>query len=51
MQDLRIDSRRLWDTMMTMGEIGATPGGGSRRLALSEEDRQARDRFCAWMPD
>ena len=34
---------------MTMGEIGATPGGGSLRLALSEEDRQARDRFCAWM--
>ena len=49
MQALRIDARRLWDTMMTMGEIGATPGGGSRRLALSDEDRRARDRFCAWM--
>ena len=49
MQALRIDARRLWDTMMTMGEIGATPAGGSRRLALSDEDRRARDRFCAWM--
>ena len=49
MPDLHIDSGRLWDTMMTIGRIGATPGGGSRRLALSDEDRQARDLFCRWM--
>lgn len=49
MAQLEIDARRLWDTMMTMAQIGATPGGGNRRLALSDEDRQARDLFCRWM--
>jgi len=49
MRALRIDAGRLWDTMMTIGKIGATPGGGSRRLALTDEDRRARDCFCAWM--
>ena len=49
MHELRIDSERLWDTMMSMGRIGATPGGGSRRLALSDEDKVARDLFCQWM--
>jgi N-carbamoyl-L-amino-acid hydrolase len=44
----RIDGRRLWDSLMTMAEIGATPKGGVRRLALTELDRQARDRFRAW---
>lgn len=46
---LRINSARLWDSMMTMGKIGATPGGGSRRLALSDEDKAGRDLFCRWM--
>jgi beta-ureidopropionase / N-carbamoyl-L-amino-acid hydrolase len=49
MNAARIDARRLWDTMMTIGKIGATPGGGSRRLALTDEDREAREQFCAWM--
>jgi beta-ureidopropionase / N-carbamoyl-L-amino-acid hydrolase len=49
MTELRIDRERLWDTMMTIAKIGATAGGGSRRLALTDEDRQARDQFCAWM--
>ncbi len=48
---LRINSNRLWDSMMTMGKIGATPGGGSRRLALSDEDKAGRDLFCRWMND
>lgn len=41
----RIDGRRLWDSLMRMAEIGATPAGGVRRLSLSDEDRQARDRL------
>jgi N-carbamoyl-L-amino-acid hydrolase len=44
----RIDGRRLWDSLMAMAEIGATPKGGVRRLTLSEVDRQGRDRFRAW---
>jgi N-carbamoyl-L-amino-acid hydrolase len=43
----RINDRRLWDSLMAMAEIGATPKGGVRRLALTELDRQGRDRFRA----
>lgn len=31
-----------------MGKIGETPAGGSRRLALSREDGEARDLFVRW---
>ncbi len=41
----RIDGRRLWDSLMEMATIGATPKGGVRRLALSEVDRAGRERF------
>lgn len=33
---------------MDMGRIGATPGGGVGRLALTDLDRQARDLFVSW---
>jgi beta-ureidopropionase / N-carbamoyl-L-amino-acid hydrolase len=45
---LRIDAQRLWASLMTLAEIGATPKGGVCRLALSELDRQARDLFVRW---
>jgi N-carbamoyl-L-amino-acid hydrolase len=44
----RIDGRRLWDSLMAMAEIGATPKGGVRRITLTEVDREGRDRFRAW---
>ncbi len=44
----RIDGRRLWDGLMAMAEIGATPKGGVRRLALSDVDRRGRARFREW---
>ena len=43
----RIDGKRLWDTLMSFAQIGATPKGGVRRLALSGVDKTARDRFRA----
>jgi beta-ureidopropionase / N-carbamoyl-L-amino-acid hydrolase len=43
----RIDGRRLWDSLMQMAEIGATPKGGVRRLTLTDVDRRGRDRFRA----
>ncbi len=43
----RIDGKRLWASLMDMAQIGATPKGGVRRLALSDVDRQGRDRFRA----
>jgi len=48
MDNLRIDGNRLWDSLMEMARIGATPKGGVCRLALTDLDRQARDLFCLW---
>ena len=47
----RINGERLWDSLMRMAEIGATPRGGVRRLALSAEDGQGRERFREWCED
>jgi len=44
----RINGERLWDSLMRMAEIGATPHGGVRRLALSAEDARGRERFKHW---
>jgi len=43
----RIDGGRLWDSLMDMAQIGATPKGGVRRLTLTEVDRRGRERFRA----
>lgn len=43
-----IDAERMRATWTTMAAIGATPGGGITRLALSDEDRRGRDQFAAW---
>jgi len=48
MTNARIDGKRLWQSLMDMAEIGATAKGGVCRIALSEEDRQARDLFRSW---
>lgn len=48
MNALAVNSQRLWDSLMEMGRIGATAGGGVGRLALTELDRQARDLFVRW---
>ena len=44
----RIDGTRLWDTLMEIAQIGATPKGGVKRITLTDEDRRGRDRFRAW---
>jgi len=44
----RIDGKRLWDSLMAMADIGATPKGGVRRLTLTEVDKAGRQRFAAW---
>ena len=48
MRQPKIDAQRLWDTLMTLAAIGATPGGGVCRLALSDDDRRARDQLVRW---
>lgn len=47
-EKLRINQERLWLRLMQMAEIGATPAGGSCRVALTEEDRQGRNLFVEW---
>jgi N-carbamoyl-L-amino-acid hydrolase len=44
----RIDGKRLWDSLMAMAEIGATPKGGVKRLTLSDVDKKGRDTFKTW---
>ena len=41
----RIDGKRLWDSLMSFSEIGATPKGGVRRLTLTDVDKRGRDKF------
>ena len=43
----RIDGKRLWDLLLSMAQIGATPKGGVRRLTLTEVDKRGRDQFRA----
>jgi N-carbamoyl-L-amino-acid hydrolase len=44
----RIDSARLWQRLMDLAAIGATPRGGVCRLALTDLDRQGRERVIRW---
>jgi len=45
----RIDRARLLGRLETFNRIGALPGGGNCRLALSDEDRAGRDLLVRWM--
>lgn len=44
----RISSTRLWQTLMDIATIGATPKGGVKRITLTETDRRGRDQFRQW---
>ena len=44
----RVDGDRLWRRLMQMAEIGAIPGNGVNRQALSEEDIAARELLIDW---
>jgi N-carbamoyl-L-amino-acid hydrolase len=45
---VQINPQRLWDSLMELARIGATPKGGVRRLTLTDVDRQGRDLFVRW---
>ena len=48
---LRINGARLWNSLMELARIGATPKGGINRLTLTDLDRQSRDLVVArWVP-
>ena len=46
-----IDGERLWQSLMELARIGATPKGGVKRLALTDLDRQGRDLVVRWGRD
>ena len=48
---LRVNGARLQHTLEEMAKIGATPAGGVQRLALSDEDKRARDLFVSWLKE
>ncbi len=45
--NLRVDSARLWDSLMETARIGATAKGGLNRQALTAEDAEVRRWFVA----
>lgn len=47
-KEISINVARLWQSLMTMGEIGATEKGGCNRQALTDADKQGRDLFVQW---
>lgn len=51
LKKLRVNGKRLQSTLEEMAKIGGTPGGGVQRLALSDEDRRARDLFVEWLKE
>ena len=48
LSNVRINGPRLWDALMEMAEIGATPKGGCKRLTLTDLDKQCRELFRTW---
>ena len=48
---LSVNGNRLWQSLMDLAEIGATPKGGNCRLALTALDGQGRDLVTGWMRD
>jgi len=46
---MRINRKRLEESMERLGRIGETPKGGLTRLALTDEDRRGRDLLVSWM--
>ncbi|SEL50750.1 N-carbamoyl-L-amino-acid hydrolase [Variovorax sp. YR750] len=44
----RIDADRLWDRLMALARIGATPGGGVNRQALSAEEIASWHAMIDW---
>lgn len=48
---VKISTERLYESLMELAQIGATPKGGNCRLALTALDGQGRDLVTGWMRD
>jgi N-carbamoyl-L-amino-acid hydrolase len=51
LDELRISLPRLRARLDALAEIGPLAGGGSARLALTDDDRAGRDLVVSWMRD
>ncbi|MBE1206989.1 Zn-dependent hydrolase [Aminobacter carboxidus] len=47
-ENLRINSERLWDSLMEMAKIGPGIAGGNNRQTLTDEDGEGRKLFKTW---
>ncbi|MGB2533623.1 MAG: Zn-dependent hydrolase [Candidatus Puniceispirillum sp.] len=47
-KNLRINSDRLWDSLMDMAKIGPGIAGGNNRQTLTDEDAEGRRVFKQW---
>ena len=47
-KNFKVNSDRLWESLMEMAKIGETEKGGVCRLALTDVDKKARDLFVQW---
>lgn len=45
---LKVNGDRLWQSILSMAEIGPGIEGGSSRLALTDEDKAGRECFIGW---
>lgn len=46
--NMRINSERLWDSLMEMAQIGPGIAGGNNRQTLTDEDAEGRRLFQRW---
>ena len=46
--NLKINSSRLWDSLMEMAKIGPGVAGGNNRQTLTDEDAEGRELFKKW---
>ncbi len=47
-ENLRINSARLWDSLMEMAKIGPGVAGGNNRQTLTDADAEGRKLFQSW---
>jgi len=49
--NMKINSERLWDTIMEMAKIGPGIAGGNNRQTLTDDDAKGRALFQKWCDD
>lgn len=46
---MKVNTSRIHDRIAALAKIGQTPEGGSRRIALTDDDRDGRNLVILWM--